>query len=342
MSSILKRVPLDFQWPLHQVWEGYQNPHGPESHECSLCKGSGYSPFAHALFERWYGYRAFKPQDNGSTPFLPTDKKMVEVIEPKVARDYEFYRESAKAWKQGASLFTLGDMYRSTLEEFEAKWGVVVDREAFAGLDLAIQCEAIRMCNIYNGSLEYHLNDEDVQALVGAGRLMELTHDFVPGQGWSPKEPAVVPSAHSVNEWALFGMGHDSLNLHVVITARCEKAGQLKSCLVCDGEGDVRHFSSDDQRARFESWEPYEPPVGEGYQYWETISEGAPVSPVFASKTDLAQWLHLHRNHNNLSRHEWLKVLDEGGAGISMIMAGGQMYSGEQAIAKGLLNENCQ
>lgn len=44
-------------------------------------------------------------------------------------------------------------------------------------------------------------------------------------------------------------------------------------------------------------WEGYlnpdcevEPPEGDGYQLWETTSEGSPVSPVFASFEELCEW----------------------------------------------------
>ncbi len=37
-------------------------------------------------------------------------------------------------------------------------------------------------------------------------------------------------------------------------------------------------------------WQPTEPPTGEGYQLWETVSEGSPISPVFASTEALAAW----------------------------------------------------
>lgn len=33
-----------------------------------------------------------------------------------------------------------------------------------------------------------------------------------------------------------------------------------------------------------------DPPIGEGYQLWETTSEGSPCSPVFASLDDLCEW----------------------------------------------------
>lgn len=34
-----------------------------------------------------------------------------------------------------------------------------------------------------------------------------------------------------------------------------------------------------------------EPPPGEGWQLWETVTEGSPISPVFAEREDLVGWL---------------------------------------------------
>ena len=38
----VKRVPLDFDWPLDTIWKGYLNPYSPT--ECLQCKGSGLNP----------------------------------------------------------------------------------------------------------------------------------------------------------------------------------------------------------------------------------------------------------------------------------------------------------
>lgn len=60
-------------------------------------------------------------------------------------------------------------------------------------------------------------------------------------------------------------------------------------CTTCDGEGTLERYPG--QRAEAEAWEGTNPPTGEGWQMWETVSEGSPVSPVFATAEDLAQWL---------------------------------------------------
>ena len=36
---------------------------------------------------------------------------------------------------------------------------------------------------------------------------------------------------------------------------------------------------------------PVPPPEGPGWQVWETVSEGSPISPVFATREDLIDWI---------------------------------------------------
>lgn len=52
---VLKRVPLDFDAPLKEVWVGYINPHrGPSN--CSACDGSGYNPATKKISDDWYSF----------------------------------------------------------------------------------------------------------------------------------------------------------------------------------------------------------------------------------------------------------------------------------------------
>lgn len=39
-----------------------------------------------------------------------------------------------------------------------------------------------------------------------------------------------------------------------------------------------------------EPCEVHEPPTGDGWQAWETVSEGSPISPVFATADELVEW----------------------------------------------------
>jgi hypothetical protein len=40
-----------------------------------------------------------------------------------------------------------------------------------------------------------------------------------------------------------------------------------------------------------DEWTAQEPPAGEGWQVWETVSEGSPVTPVFSTPEALAHHL---------------------------------------------------
>jgi hypothetical protein len=158
-----------------------------------------------------------------------------------------------------------------------------------AAISMNIGREARRLATLWNGMWSHHLNDGDIAALVEAGRLYDFTHTFTPETRWQPKDPPYMPTAAEVNEWSIRGFGHDSINASVCIKARCEREGARYTCATCDGHGEIEAYPG--QRAEAEAWEPENPPTGDGWQMWETVSEGSPVSPVFATAEDLAQWL---------------------------------------------------
>jgi hypothetical protein len=96
-------------------------------------------------------------------------------------------------------------------------------------------------------------------------------------------------------------MGHDSANCWVCVKARCERNGQEVECATCKGSS---QDPGDAETSRLEEeWESTDPPEGEAYQLWETVSEGSPITPVFADPADLARWCVEHQFDNkNLTR----------------------------------------
>jgi len=56
MGRELKRVPLDFEWPLKEIWWGFLNPFYKYHLDCPSCNVSGYSPWAKDQKEKWQGY----------------------------------------------------------------------------------------------------------------------------------------------------------------------------------------------------------------------------------------------------------------------------------------------
>lgn len=154
---------------------------------------------------------------------------------------------------------------------------------------LARDREARRLADLFNSQWSHHLDQTDVDALVESGRLVDFTHTWVKGDGWQPIEPVPTVTPEQVNAWSMVGFGHDSINASIVVRARCERDGQPVECADCGGHGSREKYEG--QRAEAEAWEAAEPPTGDGWQLWETTSEGSPISPVFPSGDELAEWM---------------------------------------------------
>lgn len=83
-------------------------------------------------------------------------------------------------------------------------------------------------------------------------------------------------------------LGHDAIDRWEATTAIFRAAGLPDDWGVCKACGG--HAIHPDDLVAAESWEPTEPPTGDGYQLWETTSEGSPISPVFSTLDDLCAW----------------------------------------------------
>lgn len=282
MGRQIKRVPLDFSWPLHKPWSGYVYPEFEGRHDCLSCESSGYSPEALQFKREWYGSLYpevdFDPASTGSTPFEPTHPAIQSIAQRNVGRS------SSRLFK--------------------------------------LECK--RLSYLFNSSWSHHLSQEDVDALVAEKRLV---HTGLP-------EPL---TASDVNAWSLSGLGHDSINSWVCIKARCACLGVSDKCSLCKGSGEL--WDSEEQRLEAESWEQTDPPTGEGWQLWETVSEGSPISPVFASPEELAEYLS-ENDDTSLSIDQWLGWITKSGwapSGIGVVGMG--MYSGVEFIANQIEQE---
>lgn len=57
-----------------------------------------------------------------------------------------------------------------------------------------------------------------------------------------------------------------------------------------------------------------EVPKGEGYQLWETTSEGSPISPVFVTLEELCEWCEDNATtfaDFKASKEEWMQMLSD-------------------------------
>lgn len=125
--------------------------------------------------------------------------------------------------------------------------------------------------------------------------------------------------------------GHDACDLWAATRAIVGAAGLDPKtwgiCAHCEGQ------AIDPEAAEAcEDWEPTEPPEGEGWQLWETVSEGSPISPVFATADELADWCvatdgALGPGGAALPKQRWLAMFageEDLEAGSLMVLAGGQ------------------
>lgn len=270
MGREVRRVPLDFDWPIDELWDGFLMPKRLHEKTCDDCE-NGYSTEAHALHEKWYGYAPFDPAETGSTPFTVETPEVRAFAERNVTNSPDYYYGTGEA---------------------------------------AIIREARRLLGMWNAQWSHHLAQEDVDALVEAGRLMDFTHTWSKEHRWQPIHPAPEVTAEMVNRWSLSGLGHDSLNSGIVIRAACERLGQPYVCGTCDGHASVERWPG--QRAEAEAWESIDPPTGDGWQLWTTTSEGSPMTPVFATPEALAEHCETARvswfGSTTATRDQWLST----------------------------------
>lgn len=109
-------------------------------------------------------------------------------------------------------------------------------------------------------------------------------------------------------------MGHDAIDRMNAVDAIIKAAGldpeKWGTCPACSGDGIEASL-----KAQYDAWEPTEPPAGEGYQLWETTSEGSPISPVFKALDELCEWAAVNattfgRYHTTAA--EWKRMLGDG------------------------------
>lgn len=189
------------------------------------------------------------------------------------------------------------------------------------------------------------ITQDEVQALVDEGRLRDFTHHFVSGEGWIANDPPTVPTAeqvNAVNRQASIN-GHDAINRMILVEARAKRLGvwgDSGSCPLCKGDGSV--WFSDEIKQRADQWyevERYDPPTGDGWQLWETTSEGSPISPAFATPEGLIDYMCQPSTqggsipwNRGYDRETAERFVCGAGWAPSLVMAGGRVMSGVEFV----------
>lgn len=178
MGREVKRVPMDFDWPLEKTWEGFLNPHYEQCPDCSC----------------------------GNTESSRALEHLVHLI---LIAGADSLKGNLHPWLREAGLDSVG----TTLHELTTG-----------------------LANRSPGGFGHDACDR-----------------------WSAQKK-IAAAAGLPDDWGI--------------------------CTTCKG-----HAIHPDHFAAYEAWESEPPPSGEGWQLWETVSEGSPVSPVFATAEELAQHL---------------------------------------------------
>lgn len=271
MGRELMRVPIDFTWTLNFIWKGYWTPY--TSQECPACKGTGQGPLYKALSDAWYKHT--------SPPKDPEARKI--------------YDENAH-WMEHLEQDEVDHLCdKNRLSSFCEEWRVPTEEE-WAEMERERKAAVRRDWRRYPWAMFKPWFREKILR-----REPEDTWQTDPTRPrWIRKlnedGTPYYPPAEFVNENAPRMMlgGHDSINQWICTDLRAKKLGieeKRWGCAFCD---DGRVWFSEKIRKRADRWydkERYGPPKGEGYQLWETVSEGSPVSPVFATGEEMVIYL---------------------------------------------------
>lgn len=285
MSRLLKRVPLDFQWPLNTTWRGYLNPFYDQAQKCAACDGSGYSPQAKHLSDQWYGYVPFKPEDRGSVPFTPETPEVKRRAEHNVQRGVIRRDIQAAIYAEAQRL----------CEIYNSQW-----------------------CHHLNADdVKALLESNRLWDFTREPRTEEQRHIVIAkvrdgGNSWLPESNGYVPTPAEVNLWSISGMGHDSCNQWICVKAECKRLRVPYECRTCEGSGEK--WPSREVKQQSEDWKPSEPPTGEGFQLWEDTTEGSPQSPVFGTLEELCEWCAPNATtfgRNRATAEQWKFMLKE-------------------------------
>lgn len=305
MGYVLKRVPLDFQWPIGRTWMGYINPHAGKSIKCDACDGKGWSPEYKVLHDRWWGYSDFFPEMRGSKPLTSKTPAVREFAMRNVRHNPSFYRAFGNA---------------ETDEE-------------------AIEAEGKRLATIWNQAWFHHMNQLDVDALLAHDDLWDFTRVPITAEhklivkrrlesgrcnSWLPFNNGSRPTAKQVNEWVIRAP-MASPNEWPVLRAEAQRLGIPTTCSKCKGE--CSFWPSKEIEIAYDKWRPEEPPTGEAYQIWENVSEGSPVSPAFIHPPALAAWMAVERSSDG-THDDWMRFILGDGWAPDAIFANGQFLTG--------------
>ena len=325
MGRNIMRVALDFEWPLDKEWEGYVNPHHVS---CRWCAGRGQTERA----RRFEDFMRDLHLAGGESARRPADfaTEIYTVVDAAGRKD----RESNHKWHDLTNQYPRWPWpERDPVDTLvaaaglPADWAGPAERSAIrrlAGLEIPDEFSRQQTRPMSNGHrYNYpHPNLLDYGVADPGARLHELTaalgwedHTIASGGGWDAQ---------------LKVFKHVGIPTHVEKRSYGEhETTTWGDCAHCvDG-------CHKDHVAAYEAWEDYDPPAGEGWQVWETVSCGSPITPVLPTAEALVAHLVEHgtawdqRRGERPTRAQAEAMVGQGGAMSAMSVGGKVMDSYE-------------
>jgi hypothetical protein len=293
---IVKRVSLDFFWPINETWKGYFNPHPCPDSNCPSCEGTGLTPRARQLEKDFYDLDGFGLRWSYNYGFDPNGR-------PANRPPWQILGDCYKWSDKITQDEVLALVKASRLYDFTHTWSNE------DGWKLKIwETKGFFCKQCYEGvpqlspeHLSCHCTKCDKEMILLEGNDLRL----------------LMPFAEEVNEWEKKGglHCHDGINRSILIKTRAKRLGIWGLCRYpkCRGNGYIPYK---DKRIRRKSrkWKAYEPPTGQGWQLWETCSEGSPQTPVFVTAEKLAEYCEDNAtisSDEKLTKEQWLKLIKE-------------------------------
>lgn len=310
MGREVRRVPLDFDWPLDKTWGGFLLPQRLEGKRCPDCE-RGQTHFGHWLQNLTYVIAMLasdvheQPHRDHMHPWLAENPRAHGHAEVLVNGEWRHVDDVRREEREKGLL----NRYPSRME---------LDRPGKDALaffhGLMLRSYEIKR---RNGDPDGEYNYDEMYA---ADRVPPV-EKIASSMGMSSSRTGQTDAQH-----ALLDVLYDA-------------AGVSSTCPTCHGEGVLEEFEG--QKAERDAWNEApneEPPTGEGWQLWETVSEGSPISPVFATPEELATWMTgpdyaKWRHGGELSYDSALKFVHAGWS-PSFVMSAQGFQSGEEFVGE--------
>jgi hypothetical protein len=235
MGRELRRVPMDFDWPMKRIWKGYINPY--RGINCPWC------------------YDEDEKHSDGMTKEAREYKKAFYGF----MNDWQYIQHPYKPRQQ--------------------------------------YCPKSKPYSLERWEYDFLISDNEWE-----------TRKRLFGDG-------EIPSYENITDYFLkYGdMEFDGCIEWALINEYCRRNGYEVLCPHCKGNGTI--YINEEIEKLNDEWRPIEPPEGDGYQLWETTSEGSPVSPVFATLDELCEWCEDNATTfgtSKATKEEWMQMLDDG------------------------------